>query len=148
MTISRALSGLTSIFIDTAPVIYYVEAHPEFGPIAKEVVAAFQSGSLAAFSSVITLTEVLSKPFEKGDEKLAKKFSEFLRHGKNLVVLEISERIAEEAGKLKGRYPYLKTMDAIQISAAIEAGTDAFLTNDKKLKQIKEIKILVMADFL
>ncbi|MBF0557522.1 MAG: PIN domain-containing protein [Nitrospirae bacterium] len=148
MTISAALSDLTSIFIDTAPVIYYIEAHPEFGPVTKEVVTAFQSGRLTAFSSVITLTEVLPKPIENGDEKLAKKFSEFLKHGKNLVVLEISEKIAEKAGKLRGHYTYLRTIDAIQIASAIEAGADAFLTNDKKLKQVKEIKTLVLADYL
>ncbi len=112
------------------------------------MLAPFQSGSLTALSSVITLTEVLAKPVENGDEKLAKKFSEFLKHGKNLVVLEISEAIAERAGKLRGHYPYLRTIDAIQIASAIDAGADAFLTNDKKLKQIKDIKVLVLADYL
>lgn len=148
MTIPAAISDFNSIFIDTAPIIYYIEAHPEFGPLAKEVVSAFQSGSLTAFSSVITLTEVLAKPVESGDEKLARRFAEFLKHGKNLILLEISEKIAERAGKLRGRYPYLRTIDAIQIASAVDAGVDAFLTNDKKLKQIKEIAILVLADFL
>ena len=148
MTLSDELSGLNSIFIDTAPVIYFIEAHPEFGPLAKEIVSVFQSGSLSAFSSVITLTEVLPKPIENGDDKLARKFSEFLKHGRNLVVLEISEKIAENAGKLRGRYPYLRTIDALQISAAIDAGADAFITNDKKLKQVNDIKVLVLADFL
>jgi predicted nucleic acid-binding protein len=46
------------------------------------------------------------------------------------------------------RYPFLRTTDAIQISAALDVGTDAFLTNDKKLKQIEEIKVLVLADYL
>ena len=30
---------------------------------------------------------------------------------------------------------------AIQISVTIDAGADVFLINDKKLKQIKEIKV-------
>jgi predicted nucleic acid-binding protein len=103
---------------------------------------------LNAFSSVITLTEVLPKPIESGDEKLAKKFAEFLKYGKNLTMIEISEKIAESAGKLRGCYPFLKSIDAIQISAAIDVGADAFLTNDIKLKQIKEIKVLVLKDYL
>jgi len=37
---------------------------------------------------------------------------------------------------------------ALPYTSAIDAGVDAFLTNDKKLKQLKEIKILVLADFL
>jgi len=148
VTLSEELARISSIFVDTAPVIYYIEAHPQFGPLAKEAVTAFQSGTLNAFSSVITLTEVLPKPIEQGDEKLARKFAEFLKHGKNLTVIEISEGIAEAAGKLRGRYTFLKSIDAIQISAAIDAGADAFLTNDRKLKQIEEIKVLVLAEYL
>ena len=94
MTISDELEQINTIFIDTAPVIYYIEAHPQFGPLVKEVVNSFQSERLIAFSSVITLTEVLSKPVESGDEKLTNKFAEFLKHGKNLNLIEISVGIA------------------------------------------------------
>jgi predicted nucleic acid-binding protein len=148
MTLSDELVQINTIFIDTAPVIYYIEAHPQFGPLTKEVVTAFQSGNLNAFSSVITLTEVLPKPIEAGNEKLARKFAEFLKYGKNLSLIEISAGIAERAGRLRGQYANLRTVDAIQLSAAIDVGADGFLTNDKKLKQIKEIKILVLKDFI
>src|SRR4030043_1866399 len=98
MTIAEELEQINTIFIDTAPVIYYIEAHPQFGSLAKEVVDSFQSGRLSAFSSVITLTEVLPKPIEVGNEKLARKFAEFLKYGKNLSLIEISAGIAERAG--------------------------------------------------
>lgn len=148
MTLLEELARINSIFIDTAPIIYFIEAHPEFGPLTKEVVTAFQEGNLTAHSSVITLTEVLPKPIESGDEKLAKKFADFLKHGKQLTMIEISEGIAESAGKLRGRYPVLKTVDALQIAAALEIGSEAFLTNDVKLKQIADIKVLVLKDYL
>lgn len=148
MTLADEFSQISTIFIDTAPVIYYIEAHPQFGPLAKEVVDSFQSERLNAFSSVITLTEVLPKPIEAGDEKLARKFAEFLKRGKNLSLIEISAGIAERAGRLRGQYSNLRTIDAIQISAAIDVGAGAFLTNDKNLKQIKEIKVLVLKDYL
>ena len=115
MTLSDEFTQITTIFIDTAPIIYYIEAHPQFGPLAKEVVDFFQSGRLIAFSSVITLTEVLPKPVEVGDEKLARKFAEFLKYGRNLSLIDISVDIAERAGRLRGRYPDLRAIDAIQI---------------------------------
>lgn len=148
MTLLEEIERIETIFIDTAPIIYYIEAHPDFGEIIKKVVNTFQSGKLRAYSSVITLTEVLVKPISLGKEKLARKFGEFLREGKNITLIEISENIAEQAGVLRGTYPSLKTLDAIQISTAIYIGADAFLTNDIKLKQIKEIKILVLKDYL
>ncbi len=147
MTLADEFSQISTIFIDTAPVIYYIEAHPQFGPLAKEVVDTFQSERLIAFSSVITITEVLPKPIEAGDEKLARKFAEFLKHGRNLTLLEITSSIAERAGRLRGRYTDIKALDAIQIASAIEVGADAFLTNDKKLKKVEEIKVMVLKDF-
>lgn len=148
MTLSEELTRVNTIFIDTAPIIYYMEAHPQFGPLAREVVSIFQSGKLTAYSSVLTLAEVISKPIERGDEKLARKFAEFLKHGKNLVMIEISEGMAEAAGKLRGRYPFLKTVDAVQLAAALDVGAEAFITNDLRLKQFKEFKILVLKEYL
>ena len=148
MTIAHELNQINAVFIDTAPFIYYIEAHPQFGLLAKEVVDSFQSGRITAFTSVITITEVLSKPIERGDEKLARKFAEFLKHGRNLNLIEISTTIAERAGELRGQYPDLRTIDAIQIATAIDVGADAFLTNDRKLKQIKEVKVFVLMNYL
>lgn len=148
MTLTAEFGQINTIFIDTAPIIYFIEAHPVFGPLAKQVVDAFQSGKLVAYSSVITLTEVLPKPVKAGDEKLAKKFADFLKYGKNFGLIEITSNIAEKAGMLRGRYPDLKTIDAIQLSAAIDVGVDAFITNDKKLKQIREIKTIVLENYL
>jgi len=41
MTLADEISQISTIFVDTAPIIYYIEAHPKFGPLAKEVVNAF-----------------------------------------------------------------------------------------------------------
>jgi hypothetical protein len=57
-------------FIDTAPFIYYIEAHPQFGPTATEVIDAVVLGKVKAFSSVVTFVEVLPKPIQVGNEKL------------------------------------------------------------------------------
>jgi len=148
VTLSDELTRINSIFIDTAPIIYYIEAHPQFGPLAKEVVGAFQAGNLNAYTSVITLVEVLPKPIERGDEKLARRFAEFLKHGRNLTMIEISEATAEAAGKLRGHYSFLKTVDAIQLAAAVEVGAGAFLTNDAKLQQFDELKVIILKDYL
>lgn len=148
MTLTEEIKKIKSIFIDTAPIIYYIEAHTEFGPLMKEIVNMFQQEKLNAFTSVLTLTEVLPKPIQLGKDHLAKEFTNFLKNGKNLNLIEINKIIAESAGWLRGKYQNLKTLDAIQLSAALSMNIDAFLTNDKSLKQIKEIKILLLKDYL
>lgn len=148
MRLAERLVTVRSIFIDTAPIIYYIEAHPQFGPLAQEVVVAFQSGSLQAFTSVLTLLEVLPKPIAKGEDALSKKFSDFLKYGKNFTLVEISTNIAELAGELRGKYSFLKAIDAIQLATAITIKSDIFLTNDIKLKQFREIEVVILKDYL
>jgi len=148
LNLSDAIAPINTFFIDTAPIIYYIEAHPQFGPLVKNVIDAVQAGKFVAFSSVVTLTEVLPKPIEAGDEKLARRFAEFLKFGRNINLIEISEKIADKAGRLRGEYPHLRTIDAIQISAALAVNADMFLTNDAALKKIKEIGVLVLKDYL
>lgn len=148
MNLSDDIAQINSIFIDTAPIIYYIEAHPQFGPLVKTIIDGLQTGKFIVFSSVVTLTEVLPKPIEAGDEKLARKFAEFLKFGRNINLIEISESIADKAGRLRGEYPHLRTIDAIQISAALDVDADIFLTNDGTLKKIKEINVFILKDYL
>lgn len=148
MTLPEELTRLETIFFDTAPIIYYIEAHPRFGPLAKEAVQAFQAGRITAYSSVITLAEVLAKPAQLGKIALAKRFADFLLASQAFYLLEIDAEIAEQSGWLRGRHPALRTVDSIQIAAALAVGADAFLTNDERLKRIKEIKVLVLKDYL
>lgn len=99
-------------------------------------------------TSVLTLSEVLLKPVETGNDELAEKFKTYLKKATNLTLLPITEIIGESGGVLRGKYPHLKTIDAVQIATALDAEADAFLTNDKRLSGIKEIKIIVLKDYL
>lgn len=46
MMLSDELDNLETVFSDTVPIIYYIEAHPQFGPLVKEIVNCFQSGKV------------------------------------------------------------------------------------------------------
>ncbi len=144
MQLSRQIK---SIFFDTAPIIYFVEADAVWGPLVKQIVDNAISNRVRFISSVITLSEVLIKPFSESDEVLQARFKQFLRYGKNVTLLEITAEIAELAAKLRGLYPSLKGMDSLQLAAAIISGSDIFLTNDRKLKQILEIKVMLLEDY-
>ena len=138
---------IKSIFMDTAPIIYYIEGNNQFCQI-KNIINQIQKNNITIFSSVITITEVLVKPVSLGNMNVVNSFLTFLKNPDNIIILSVNDRIAEQAGYLRGKYPSLKTLDAIQISSAIEARTDAFLTNDLRLKQIKEIEVLTLKDII
>ncbi|MBU1053754.1 MAG: PIN domain-containing protein [Proteobacteria bacterium] len=148
MNFPEELGQIKTIFLDTAPIIYFIEAHEQFGPLAKQAFKLIDKYMIQAFTSVLTLSEVLSKPAETGNNELIEQFKIYLKNGPNLTMLPITETIGENAGILRGKYPHLKTVDAVQISTALYAEADVFLTNDKKLAGIKEIKILILSNYL
>ena len=74
-------------------------------------------------------------------------FADFLKHGENFNLVTISAEIAEKAGKLRAKYLTLKAFDAIQIATALNVKAKLFITNDKKLRNVKEIHVLVLEDY-
>ena len=57
------------------------------------------------------------------------------------MTLEISNSIAEQAAQLRATHN-IRTPDALQISAALNAGATHFFTNDIRLPEIPPIQIL------
>ena len=58
----------------------------------------------------------------------------------NMDIVEINREIAKKAAQIRAVYKGFKAMDAIQLAVACFEGCDLFLTNDKQLRQFKEIK--------
>ena len=59
--------------------------------------------------------------------------------------MPVNEAIAARAAHLRAIYN-LRTPDALQVAAALDANCDAFLTNDRGLKRVEELKILFLDD--
>ncbi len=70
MKLDDALAGIDSLGFDTAPIIYFVEAHPHYDTLVTEVFRRVAAGALQGVTSVITLTEVLVHPFRHGNQHL------------------------------------------------------------------------------
>ena len=132
-------------FIDTSPFIYLVENNPVFVDRIRSFFIDALNDDHGLITSVITIMEFNVMPQRKGRHELILQFEEFL-HMMNISVEEIDQKVAETAYKLRAKYDFLKGMDALQISVAIEKECDQFLTNDKRLTKISEVKILLVED--
>jgi hypothetical protein len=49
MIFPEALAEIKTIFLDTAPVIYFIEAHDQFGPLVKRVIELMNENRIQAF---------------------------------------------------------------------------------------------------
>jgi len=67
--ISDALEGIQRLSTETAPLISYVEENPICVAKMDAIIAAIEGRPIEAVSSVITLTEVLTLPFQAGQRQ-------------------------------------------------------------------------------
>ena len=91
------------------------------------------------YTSVITDMEYVVEPYrENNDQKINNyyAFQNFL----DMKKIDINTEIASYAGMLRGKYDFLKGLDSLQIAAAHFYDCDYFVTNDKALLHVQEIK--------
>ena len=143
--LADALAGVTRLGFDTAPIIYFVEAHPKYGPVMLEIVRRVDAGGLTGVTSVITLIEVLTHPMKHGSVKLQAEYKDLLVNTAFFETVDIDSEIAVLAASLRARHN-LRTPDAVQIAASINGGCEAFLTNDAGLRRVTELRVIVLDD--
>ena len=136
------------IFVDTAPFIYFYEEHKEFGDISKEIFTFHKNQKQIFVTSALTVMEVLPKPISENDSDLIKKYINAIKNNPLIDLTEINYDIAFKAAELRANYKFLKGIDSLQISNAIESNCDYFITNDERLKNISNIKILSLTDLI
>lgn len=139
------MTGFKRVFIDTAPIIYYLENSSQYMNSIKKFFAACVKSDIQIVTSTITVEEYLVLPYLNGRMELVENFKCFIDY-MNMEVVEINFRIAERGAKIRGRYKSFKAMDALQIATAIESGCDMFFTNDKQLRQERELPCMTLDD--
>jgi predicted nucleic acid-binding protein len=138
-----ALAGVARLALDTSPFIYFIEVHPQYEPIVSEVFRRLQTGPLAGFTSVVSLAEVLVLPIAQGDASLQWAYQRIFRRSRLLRMQPIRRTTAARAAELRARHR-LRLPDAFQVAAGLEAGCQAFLTNDLALRRVTELRVLVL----
>lgn len=122
VAINEALKGVKVLFIETSPFIYLIESYPNYEKRVDPIFEKIQNGDIQGLTSAITVTEILPLPPRTGNLQLEQRYRDILLNSRNLLVLDISTRIAEQAARLRAQYN-LRT-------------PDAFLTNDRGLLRV------------
>ncbi|MDT7542364.1 MAG: hypothetical protein QOE33_2268 [Acidobacteriota bacterium] len=143
--LADALTGVTKLGLDTTPFIYFVERHAAYFDLVHAALKLVDEEKIIAYSSVVTLTEVLTQPLRLGNNSLADEYRQLLLNARNLTLLPIVAQTAELAAELRARYK-LRTPDALQVAAALDAGCEAFLCNDAGLRRVTELRVLILEE--
>lgn len=145
LNLDEVLRNTEQLTFDTAPLIYFIEKHPQYFDVMFEIMQRIDNKLLYGISSTVTLIEVLVHPMRSGNYELMERYESVLTDSRGFRLVPISSIVARRAAVLRASYN-LKTPDAIHVATAIETGADAFLTNDIGLKRVNEIEIVILDD--
>lgn len=145
MKIAEALPNVSRLFLDTAPVVYYVEHNPIYFDTVRLIFNQIETGVLTAVTSPITLAECLIHPYRLGLRKLQQDFFDVITRADHTIFQLIDAEVGQQAAILRANYNLTLT-DALQVAAALATTCDAFLTNDLALQRVSELQIIVLSD--
>ena len=131
------------IGLDTNVLIYYIEEHPVFLERIEPVIDRIVQGNAIGITSYVTLLELLVRPLREGRLDLVDQYKTILTE--QLEMVQMDEAVSIKAAQIRAKYGF-RTPDAIQLASMIRKKGDVFITNDRGLKHMKEIKILTLED--
>jgi predicted nucleic acid-binding protein len=136
------------VAFDSTPLIYYLERHPRYLPLSRELFGAIGRQLAVGLTIILTLLEVLVVPLRAGRESLASDYRRLLTHTRGLTLFPVDQAICERAAKVRADHSWLRTPDALQTATALEHGAQVIVTNDNRWKRLKEIPVVVLEDHL
>lgn len=146
MSLSEQLKASGRFFLDTTPVIYFVENHPRYSALLAEVFSLLDNQACEALVSVVTLAECLVHPLRDGHRELAEKYRDLLERGESTSIRSIDAETAIDAARLRAVRKF-SIADALQLAVASRSQCPIFLTNDRQLAQFTALRVLILDDF-
>ena len=150
MGVERLQSSLARhrlVALDTSVFIYHLEANTKYLLLNDCVFSWLESNRSKAMTSVITLAELLVKPYRDSDHDSARKCYALLSTYPNLEWMSPTLATANLTAKIRAMY-FLRTPDALQAATAIEGQATAVVTNDRAFKRVPNFEVMVLDEYL
>jgi predicted nucleic acid-binding protein len=126
------------VLVDTAPIIYVLEANPIFAPRFTPFFEAHAAGRLRFAATTITIAEVLTGPLQAGDDALARRYRAILESWR---LVDLNLDIAESAARLRASLR-LKLADAVQAASALAINAAALVTHDRDFSRVHSLRVI------
>ena len=126
------LSG-QKIYLDTNVFIYAVEDHPTLAAPARALLAFIEAGLCAAYTSELTLAEVLVAPLRGGNQALTNDYKTLLSGQTALTLNPVSRPILLDAASIRAKTRQ-KLPDSIHAASAGFANCKTIISQDQQIK--------------
>jgi len=145
--LAAALRRHERIGVDTPIFIYHIEGTTHLAGLAGVALDELAGGAFTGVTSVLTLMEIAVKPLQMRRPDVADEYEVLLANYPNLVIAALDWPAGRRAAELRAEYR-LRPADALQVAACLEQGATALLSNDRELRRVADLQVLMLADFV
>jgi len=126
------------LLVDSSPIIYVLEDHPQFASRFAPLFAAHAVGRLRFAVTTITVAEVLVGPLRAGDDALAQRYRAILESWQPVA---LDRDIAASAARLRASLR-LGLADAVQAASALAINASALVTHDRDFSRLRSLRVI------
>lgn len=134
------------VYFDVNPIIYFIEQNTQFAETVAPIFEMIGEGSIVAFTSELSLTEILIKPIRDNLNQVIQAHKELLLDPELFTLISPNQDTFLLAAELGGKSS-MRTPDSIHMACAVQSKCKYFITNDKGIKSTKDVIVVQMSDF-
>jgi predicted nucleic acid-binding protein len=129
-SLQSAIPAGASLVLDTSAALAYLTGTETTSERATELFDdCIATGRNRASLSVVTVQEILVRPFRAGPASIATAEG-FLRHFAEIGLIEVTYEIAREAARIRA-ISEIRAPDALVMATAVVTDADLLVTNDR-----------------
>lgn len=133
---------LKRVALDSNVFIYHFEENKEFITFTRKIFYSLSLNNLKAITSVVSIIETLSF---SSPQKVINEIKQAFFTLPNLEIFDVDQAISLEAARIRRKYKF-RLPDSIQLATAKLNKAKVFISNDKRLKQFKELKVTLLKE--
>ena len=140
------MPNFKKIFLDATPVIYFIQQDENFFAQTKKIFKFIKEKNFKIISSDVTTAEACVYAYRQKNLDWLNAFDNLMKF-LEVEIIHTNEEIARKTSKIRAEYKSFETPDAFQLATAVFSDCEIFFTNDKRLRQFNEIKVITVDDF-
>ncbi len=122
------------VYLDSSTFIYWIETPDLCGGFVTNLETAIRTGGCTLVTSILSLSEILVKPFRDEDLILALAYIELLLEAGVVECLPVDQLVARRAAGIRSKTS-LRTPDSIHLATGQLARCTLFTTSDRAWSQ-------------
>lgn len=135
------------IYLDANVFIYAVEGFPKYAELCVELFEAIDDRAIHAFTSELSLAEVLVKPMCDVNLAAVDAYKAMIRNRPSLEVWQVSRDVLVQAAQIRS-VTTCKLPDAIHAATAMAAKADFIFTADQEFKAPSGLVCITLDELL